>query len=297
MLAALQSQLNPGLRSQIPDLQSQISDPESQIPDLSALAAAIQSQATTFTIHPGVAETVRSAADPAVLAAADIELGNYHIAVLPARPEDRDAGRRRHGGRQCPPRRPYLLRQSRWEEASTLLERMLQRDRSPATLAFALPLLRRIAEATAGTERGADRRRRPGQCVAEGRPHGRGGADAAGRDRPLCRPRQFPGCLRRRRPVAQPAHGRRPLDRGADRGGREGRLHASGGAGAVDATGGRVPTSASAERHGPLRRGVGRGRKAPPANGLAARKERGRRDGQPLERPRSPAGHRPHRLP
>ena len=48
---------------------------------------------------------------------------------------------------------PYLLRQGRWDEASTLLERMLQRDESPDSLAFALPLLRRIVEATAGTER------------------------------------------------------------------------------------------------------------------------------------------------
>lgn len=47
---------------------------------------------------------------------------------------------------------PYLLRQERWGEAGYLLERMLQRDLSPATLAFALPLLRRIAEATVGTE-------------------------------------------------------------------------------------------------------------------------------------------------
>ena len=49
---------------------------------------------------------------------------------------------------------PYLLRQSRWDEASTLLEQMLHRDASPATLAFALPLLRRIVEATEGTTEG-----------------------------------------------------------------------------------------------------------------------------------------------
>ena len=39
-------------------------------------------RATTYTIHPGVAETVRAAADPAVLDAADVELGNYHIAMV-----------------------------------------------------------------------------------------------------------------------------------------------------------------------------------------------------------------------
>jgi tetratricopeptide (TPR) repeat protein len=49
---------------------------------------------------------------------------------------------------------PYLLRGARWEEASTLLEQMLHRDSSPATLAFALPLLQRIATATAGSDLG-----------------------------------------------------------------------------------------------------------------------------------------------
>ena len=49
---------------------------------LQGLLDALAAQATTYTIHPGVAETVRAAADPAVLAAADVELGNYHIAMV-----------------------------------------------------------------------------------------------------------------------------------------------------------------------------------------------------------------------
>ena len=36
-------------------------------------------RATTYTIHPGVAETERAAADPAALDAADVELGDYHM--------------------------------------------------------------------------------------------------------------------------------------------------------------------------------------------------------------------------
>ena len=47
---------------------------------------------------------------------------------------------------------PYLLRRERWQEAGTLLEGMIQRDQTPATLAFALPLLRQIAAATQGTD-------------------------------------------------------------------------------------------------------------------------------------------------
>jgi hypothetical protein len=108
---------------------------------------------TTYTIHPGVAETQRSAAGGSVLAAADIELGDYHLAMVSRGQEAEAAGRA--GGVAESARRasPYLLRQQRWEEASILLEQLLGRDTSTDTVAFALPLLERISEATAGTER------------------------------------------------------------------------------------------------------------------------------------------------
>ncbi len=48
---------------------------------LQALLDADAARATTYTIHPSVAETERAAVDPAVLEAADVELGNYHIAM------------------------------------------------------------------------------------------------------------------------------------------------------------------------------------------------------------------------
>jgi len=120
---------------------------------LQGLLDASAAQATTYTIHPGVAETVRAAADPAVLAAADVELGNYHGAmVLQGLKREMEGGGSgvAEGARRAA---PYLLRQARWKEAAMLLEGMIQRDESPASLAFALPLLRRIVEATAGTER------------------------------------------------------------------------------------------------------------------------------------------------
>jgi hypothetical protein len=119
---------------------------------LQGLMDAFKARATTFTIHPGVAESARTAADPAVLDAADIELGNYFIAGFHhGLKTEMDGG----GGLVVDSARraaPYLLRQERWEEASPLLEWMLHRDRSPESLAFALPLLRRIVEATAGTD-------------------------------------------------------------------------------------------------------------------------------------------------
>ncbi len=46
------------------------------------------------------------------------------------------------------------MRAERWEEAATLLERVIDRDTSPATVAFALPRLREIVRATEGTQIG-----------------------------------------------------------------------------------------------------------------------------------------------
>ena len=66
-----------------------------------------------------MAETVRAAADGPVLDAADIELGNYHIAVYQHGLKTEMQG----GGRMvvASARRaaPYLLRQSRWHEAGS----------------------------------------------------------------------------------------------------------------------------------------------------------------------------------
>jgi hypothetical protein len=89
-----------------------------------------------------------------VLDAVDIEVGNYHIAVVQRGLQEEMEGGGRRVAESARRAASYLLRQARWAEASTMLERMLQRDRSPESLAFALPLLRRITEATAGTERG-----------------------------------------------------------------------------------------------------------------------------------------------
>jgi hypothetical protein len=109
--------------------------------------------ATRYAIHPGVAEAARAAADPAALQATDVELGDFHIAMFMQALKGEMQGK---GGMVVGSARraaPYLLRQARWAEASTLLEDMLLRDRSPSSLAFALPLLRRVAEASAGGER------------------------------------------------------------------------------------------------------------------------------------------------
>ena len=67
------------------------------------LLAALEAQATTYAIHPGVAEAARAAAEAARLDAADVELGDYHIAVVRRGLQDGDGGR---GGHMVAERRP-----------------------------------------------------------------------------------------------------------------------------------------------------------------------------------------------
>jgi tetratricopeptide (TPR) repeat protein len=104
-----------------------------------------------FRIHPAVAEAGRDEADPATLEAADMELGDFHIAQARYGAEKEMEGAGQvivESGRRAA---PYLLRTRRWKEAFTLLEEMIRRDTTPATLEMAIPLLRQIAEAIKGT--------------------------------------------------------------------------------------------------------------------------------------------------
>lgn len=116
------------------------------------LLARVEAYNTTYTIHPGVAEAVRAAAEPAVLDAADVEVGNSHGRMAMQALKQEMAGAGQLVASSARAAAPYLLRQGRWPEASTLLEHMLIRDGSPEAIAFALPLLTRIADALAGTD-------------------------------------------------------------------------------------------------------------------------------------------------
>ncbi|MFH1909017.1 MAG: CHAT domain-containing protein [Chloroflexota bacterium] len=127
--------------------------PPEETLDLAALQSALRIQHSAFRLHPGVAEAARAADDEAVLKAADIELGDYFIAVYQQgiKTEMQGGGRLVvQGARRAA---PYLLRAERWGEASSLLEDMVHRDQSPAALGLAIPLLRRIATTTKGMKR------------------------------------------------------------------------------------------------------------------------------------------------
>jgi tetratricopeptide (TPR) repeat protein len=116
------------------------------------LLAELAAGATTYTIHAGVAEAVREAAEKSVLDAADVELGDFHLAGFQRGEQSEGTG---GGGTVVAAARrgvPYLLRQDRWPEATLMLERMLARDSSPEALDFATPVLRVIAGATRGHE-------------------------------------------------------------------------------------------------------------------------------------------------
>jgi hypothetical protein len=118
--------------------------------NLPQMLAGLATGATTYHLHPGVAEAVRAAAEARVLETTDLQLGNFWGgAVWQGLQHEVEGG----GGMVVEGARratPYLLRSGHWGEAAALLERMLQRDSSPSSLAFALPLLRRLAETAAG---------------------------------------------------------------------------------------------------------------------------------------------------
>jgi len=131
--------VNTGL---IESLSLSVSQPESRF------------QSSSFRLHPSVVEVGLTQANPATLDAVDIEMGDFWVFMsqLGQVNELQGSGSLivESGLRAA----PYLIRVKRWDEASMMLENVIQRDTAPVTLMMVLPLLRRIAEATKGTDRG-----------------------------------------------------------------------------------------------------------------------------------------------
>jgi tetratricopeptide (TPR) repeat protein len=105
-----------------------------------------------FGLHPAVAETVRGLSAAGLAAAVDRAMAGYWQTRFEIARQGEMQGL---GGAVTDAARralPYLLRAEDWGRASGLLEHLTDRDESPETLAFALPLLRRIARAIEGME-------------------------------------------------------------------------------------------------------------------------------------------------
>jgi len=105
-----------------------------------------------FAIHPGVAEAGCAAAGEGIQAAVDIELAAFWNTLFQRGLKQESAGGGSMvtlSGRRAA---PYLMRRQEWSLAGWLLEQVLHRDQSPATVAAVLPMLGRIAEATKGTD-------------------------------------------------------------------------------------------------------------------------------------------------
>lgn len=108
-----------------------------------------------FAVHPGVAEAGREEAGGAFQEAVDKELAAFWFTLSRKAKEEEmkgGGGMVVHAGLSAA---PYLLRLKEWKAAAALLEKAIQVDHSPATLAAVLPHLTRIAAETEGTAAGA----------------------------------------------------------------------------------------------------------------------------------------------
>lgn len=123
-------------------------------PTVGAGSPAIYSAQLTCTLHPAIAERLRALTEPESLTRLDQALGRYWYSQFRLAHENETRGQGRALTSAARRAIPYLMRRKEWQDAATLFEELLQREKSPATLAYALPLLERIAEATAGTDEG-----------------------------------------------------------------------------------------------------------------------------------------------
>ncbi len=109
---------------------------------------------SSYRIHPGIAEAGREQAGAELQKSVDVKLASFWKSLfLKAREREAEGlgALTLRAGRSAV---PYLMRQQGWDEAQRLLEQVIFRDSSPATLAETVPLLEQIAEATEGTEEG-----------------------------------------------------------------------------------------------------------------------------------------------
>jgi len=150
---ALAELVQRGLVEQITDDRPQTADNSTAPPDPQPLSSVVR-RPSSLRLHPAVAETIRHATSETLRAAVDIELGNFWIAVYrQGRQTEMQGGGPLvvQGGKRAA---PYLMRAERWDDAGRLLEQVIQRDNTPATIAQVIPRFQQIVEARKGTEEG-----------------------------------------------------------------------------------------------------------------------------------------------
>jgi hypothetical protein len=102
-----------------------------------------------YRVHPGVAAAGRAQAGDAFQAAVDHEAAAYWNTLFRRAREQETGWLILRAGRAAV---PYLLRLGERSLALTLLEQVLNRDTSPATIAALLPFLRQIADSAQGSD-------------------------------------------------------------------------------------------------------------------------------------------------
>src|SRR5262249_19617969 len=102
-----------------------------------------------YQVHPGVAAAGRAQAGDAFQAAVDHQVAAYWHTLFQHAHKQEPGWLIVRAGRAAV---PYLLRLGHWSLALTLLEQVLHRDRSPATIAALLPVLRQIADTAQGSD-------------------------------------------------------------------------------------------------------------------------------------------------
>lgn len=108
----------------------------------------LQGEMARYIIHPGVAQAGREVVEAKFRDAVDAQMASFWMAVFD---EAQNGGAEEQGQMVVTAAlrsAPYLMRQKRWSEASTMLENAIYRDESPEMVALVLPLLRHIAKAT-----------------------------------------------------------------------------------------------------------------------------------------------------
>jgi tetratricopeptide (TPR) repeat protein len=106
-------------------------------------------QQVRYGMHPAVAEAARRAADSRLRSAADNTMAGLHMAYVQHFRDRETEGYTSALTLAAQRALPYLVRQQEWNRVASMAQEIVFRDQSPATLALALPLLERAAEAEA----------------------------------------------------------------------------------------------------------------------------------------------------